>query len=609
MRSALDDFIISAARRAGDTNYDSDARLVRVRASYNPSHTRIHTGTPHDFRCSTSYALALLESGEFQRAEDVLAAVLSAQDTDPESNTYGLWSYYLEEPLDRMTPPDWNWADFIGRDLSLILLRHGSALSERTAMLCREGLRHAARSIMRRDVAVTYTNIAAKGGFVVLAAGRLCEDETMVRYGMKRLRALEEEVRGAGGVVEYGSPVYWVIALQAVAAIVQYLGPIESATRIEQMLWDEFGRHWHAGINEWIGPMSRCYSESAADNNSLMLTLAKASGLTDPAKFAPTRRPSSHHDVHVGVLELHPSDEALQALRRVETRTRQAVREVRVPRRFTDSAADRPKSMAVKLSQWVDADHALGSASISELWVQRRPLIGHWMHRRADEEPLRGQVRLRLLKDGYDWASGVLTSVQEGNAVLWHVGLASPAGDRHLIHRPIEPDVAFAAKSVIVRVELSGLVDPELSADDSVVEFDEPRNLGQTLTVRTAAVQIDHTVMAGRWNGEDCRIVPRCVGDRVYLDAILVDAASPVSITLAEVADAFACGSLRMSPEHSPAPAPPQVNVTEREATLTWRIGPDLLHHVGSTRIESWDAHVDRHDRRSTLHSGSPRMV
>ncbi len=62
----------------------------------------------------------LLDCGDSlmeKRAFDVLRKLFSLQDVRPNSTTHGLWSYFLEEPLDKMASPDLNWADFIGTQL------------------------------------------------------------------------------------------------------------------------------------------------------------------------------------------------------------------------------------------------------------------------------------------------------------------------------------------------------------------------------------------------------------------------------------------------------------------------------------------------------------
>jgi hypothetical protein len=36
-------------------------------------------------------------------------------------NVYGIWPWLAEESLAEMAPPDWNWADFCGMRLALVL--------------------------------------------------------------------------------------------------------------------------------------------------------------------------------------------------------------------------------------------------------------------------------------------------------------------------------------------------------------------------------------------------------------------------------------------------------------------------------------------------------
>ena len=62
------------------------------------------------------------------RAVAIVDQLLSLQDVDPFSRTYGIWSWYLEEPLSEMAPPDWNWADFCGARLAMILTYHADSL-------------------------------------------------------------------------------------------------------------------------------------------------------------------------------------------------------------------------------------------------------------------------------------------------------------------------------------------------------------------------------------------------------------------------------------------------------------------------------------------------
>ena len=63
-----------------------------------------------------------------KRAEKILRTVISLQDRNPDSRTYGIWSWFAEEPLDKMSPPDWNWADFCGTQLLQVAIDHKDRL-------------------------------------------------------------------------------------------------------------------------------------------------------------------------------------------------------------------------------------------------------------------------------------------------------------------------------------------------------------------------------------------------------------------------------------------------------------------------------------------------
>src|SRR5882724_604655 len=116
--------VISTAVKKLDSAYDEKESLLRTRRGpdYN-YHTSVRNTFPHQTRESFEYALLLLEEGSEerrQRALRVLDKDLALQNTDPASKYYGLWSYYLEEPLEKMSAVDFNWADFNGALLLMI---------------------------------------------------------------------------------------------------------------------------------------------------------------------------------------------------------------------------------------------------------------------------------------------------------------------------------------------------------------------------------------------------------------------------------------------------------------------------------------------------------
>ncbi|HEY5914085.1 MAG TPA: hypothetical protein VJA21_26150 [Verrucomicrobiae bacterium] len=200
--------LIEAVKKLNE-QYDPQERMIRRAFSSPGYHTTLKGGQVHPTRDSLSYAVALLntEAPEWQKeAEEILRKVISLQDQDPNSKTYGIWSWFLEEPLDRMSPPDWNWADFCGVQLLQVALFHRSRLPADLAERVDAAIRHAARSIQRRNVGPGYTNIALMGTYVTLIAAELYGLDDLREYAIQRLRRFHDYTLEQGAFTEYNSP-------------------------------------------------------------------------------------------------------------------------------------------------------------------------------------------------------------------------------------------------------------------------------------------------------------------------------------------------------------------------------------------------------------------
>lgn len=131
------------ARALEGRHKDYDPVEKMVSRPYSSAGYHYHTGykgnVAHPTRDSLNYAVSCLDSGVpelFQRGIDILEKVISLQDTDENSRTFGIWSWYLEEPLDKMDAPDFNWADFCGTQLLQAVLRHGEQLPDDDRSVC-----------------------------------------------------------------------------------------------------------------------------------------------------------------------------------------------------------------------------------------------------------------------------------------------------------------------------------------------------------------------------------------------------------------------------------------------------------------------------------------
>ncbi|WP_026877157.1 hypothetical protein [Jiangella gansuensis] len=547
----LDRMLIAAACEAGDRSYDAEWGLLRVRAHFNPIHTRIVSGHGHRYVASLSYAVALCEAGRFDRAQRILLRCIEDQDTDPASPTYGLWGYYAEEPVADMQPPDRNQADFNGRALATVLLRHQPSLPDTVRQAALTSLAHAARSIVRRNVSMDYTNIAAKGTFVTLAAGQLLDDAGLTGYGRDRLRRFAANVDRTGSFVEYNSPTYWAITSQALTAIAQYADEAETrreADRLAALAWRHLAAHWHAPSGQQAGPMSRTYGDDLAQNSGLAMFLRKALGGRAPfGSFEPAD--PEVELVWPAVLEPQvPEELAAEFTELPEPQQRRVLFAVGDAAHGAGEQRGGTALRAIVGTTWREPTLTLGTINQSDTWLQRRNLLGRWTE--PGDAPWRQParyVRLRVLKDGVDFASGSFSSVQHGSAALWVVGFASPGGDRHLHLDLIAQGEAFEATSITVSFEFAGAADAVILVGDQQAGPGDGFGIGDVVRVVTAGVELAIHLAAGDFGGTRPHGVLRRDGDKVFVDVDLFRSPEPAAVDLTTIGSAFVAGTFAMT--------------------------------------------------------------
>jgi hypothetical protein len=87
--------------------YDPDWKGPAMQLGSANYHTTLSYTTVHSTRDAFQYGAALLASGrdaDLERAIEVLDNVVRLQDQDPTNATYGIWSWYMDEPLEKMSP-------------------------------------------------------------------------------------------------------------------------------------------------------------------------------------------------------------------------------------------------------------------------------------------------------------------------------------------------------------------------------------------------------------------------------------------------------------------------------------------------------------------------
>ena len=488
---------LARALAANESSYDPAERMVR-RPFHSPGyHTTLSEGIVHPTRDSLAYALALLDSGDpahHERAVAILDRTLALQDTDPESHTYGIWSWFLEEPLEQMSPPDWNWADFCGTVLIQVARDHGKALPADLAARLDAGLGHASRSIQRRNVGPGYTNISLMGTYVTYTVGEFHRDADLLAYACERLRQVVEYTRRHGGFTEYNSPTYTRVAIQVLARMRRDIRDPEARPGIEwlyDLAWADVARHFHPPTGQWAGPHARAYHTLLDPGTQGFLQRATGGAVrfVADAELPP--------DLEVARLDVACPPEHLPLFARLGAPC------------YDTQVCYRGDERRPPIIAHTHLDHtvAISSVNRSELWNQRRPLLAYWG---TVEHPTALQVR--CLHDDYDYSSATLFARQAGPHVLAAVVFATDGGDRHIGLDRIA-DATITARDLRLRFQI--LTPP------TGWRMPDPPALGQPhhLSIGNAALGL-HVAHAAFGEGP-VRLEASQVGDSASLDVVL----------------------------------------------------------------------------------------
>lgn len=506
-------------------------------------HTQLHHCYVHSTREAFTYANALLLTGEeadLRRAEEVLLHVLGLQDQDPANATFGIWSWYMEEPLEQMAPPDWNWADFCGKEILQALLFHAERLSAQVLVELRKALRCACLSIFRRNMHPGYTNISIMGSYVTLCGGQLLGWQEMLDYGVSRFTKAWEYTMKNGTFAEYNSPTYTVEASMDLSRIHAQIHNEDVHRMSGDMLdvaWKTVAEHFHAPTRQWTGPNARSYTYLTADGTLSFLRNALDNGeaLIADDRFA--------YSLQWPYIPMQCPEKYRQAFAVCEPHD--------VNLGFTTGQSIRAPRDTIAIAH-IAQEYALSSWEISSTWNQRRNLLGFW----GGKQPR--FINATILHDFYDFSSGMFVTVQQGGNALLVASLQSDGGDTHpsldMIHNE-----TIRAYDLRVRIELGGAVaaQPVVTPERAVLE-----DGGIRLNIALLGAQFDGApVHLSLWNTQmdlrqqEAHANPhrRFVGDepRWYVDVVFYHGEER-EIPLRALKDAYAalCVSLEgVAPE------------------------------------------------------------
>ncbi|QOY91696.1 hypothetical protein [Paludibaculum fermentans] len=548
--------LVRKSVQISDEKFDPEHKMISV--ILGPEyryHTKMRECRAHPTRDSLAYALFLLEEGSkerVERAKEILDRVLNLQVVDPESKWYGLWGWYMEEPPDKMAPADWNWADFNGSLLLVIEFRNGGKLGAELRGRVRESIRHAAHSVKRRNVSMSYTNIAMKGTFVTQAAAELLNDEELRVYAKDRMVRLCQAIDETGSFAEYNSPTYALVSLTALTRIRMFVKDEEAKRRaalLERRLWLHMAAHWDAARKQFAGPMSRCYRNDIGYPAWLEKALGGRLKLVTPQN----RTDDGDTGIHEYRCPVDLADRFLKA---------EPDREQR------ELFLAKPETAG---TTYFSKDFSMGTVNRGDFWVQRRPLIGFFGD---DSRPAR-TVQLRVVKDGYDFSSALFFSTQRGPRVLGMINFRSPGGDKHISLDPIK-DGAFDCGRLFVEFDIEGL-------DAFTTE-----QIENTVFVKSKGLQLRFRVLDARWGAHrpELKVSKTTQSVTVTLDLKPVDA--PKRVRWSEVRAAYAAFALEMA--DGDGTFPDSMPVSKLDGSVL-RAEWGELKLAASTRVQTVEQH------------------
>lgn len=390
-------------------------------------HTRL-TGTVHHIQATSCFALCALLSGQtrlYNHAFRAFDRICDLQDTRPGSRTFGLWSYYMEQPLDEMIAPDYNWANFVGKDLLAACILCRPILPDALCERMRMALYNAVQCTIRRNVSEDYTNIAFISCMMLVASGELLEDAHIFQTGKERLSRFLEYTRVTTGFSEYNSAPYMCVAFEEATRMLLFFKDAECRKMAEELnlrLWTALAEHYNTSVGQLTPPQARAYADVDTGRLATIISIGTDGryGKYLPRALDPDTLAYLQFRCPESVLPLFEVQERFLA------HTYYHKNAIRLP--GSDVTIIRElDSPDLTAFSYKTSQYSMGVFAVCDTWCQRRNAMVIW-----DREHPK-TFRLRGMHDDYDFCSGMCYARQKNNDILGMLGLVTDRGSLHYI--------------------------------------------------------------------------------------------------------------------------------------------------------------------------------
>ena len=353
------------------------------------------------------------------------------QDVKEGSRTFGLWPYTKEDNLEETYFPDYNWADFIGKNLQDIVQFSKCSLSENLQAKLRVAIRNAAICSIRRNVGLDYSNIAVMSCLTIICAGEILKDPEIFQNGKARLQRLCAYMRFNGSYSEYNSSTYALTVLGDVNRMLYAIHDPECVAMAKELnfyVWKMIGMHYNSSLKQLSPPQSRAYRDLEDGSVSYMIwcgTRGKYGAPMSESLF----KPESEYMLELICPGLTCPEEALpyfEGEEEFQADTYYKKNSLRTPGEDYTIVRD-PDNPDMTAYTLRTSGFSMGVFSLCDTWVQRRNCMVVW-----DKDNPKC-FRIRSLVCDYDFCGGMTYAQQKDNRILGQVGLVTDRGRIHYI--------------------------------------------------------------------------------------------------------------------------------------------------------------------------------
>lgn len=242
------------------------------------------SGTPGRFmvRNSVWTAVGFLlrnSEGDTEKASRTIDAIIDQQFDEPGMPYHGTYYRYVGEPhppgKDAVMWKDYdpNWRQFIGLGLATILEEYEDRLSSDLIARMDRSLELAVVGEAPDRCPPTYSNIALMKTAMNVWVGKRLGRPKMIAYGESFGAEVHRLFKENDAFAEYNSPTYYGVNLYALGFWRRYLldSSVHTLGRdLEEGLWRDIARYYHAGLKNLCGPFTRSYGMDMTHHTALV---------------------------------------------------------------------------------------------------------------------------------------------------------------------------------------------------------------------------------------------------------------------------------------------------------------------------------------------------